>query len=444
MKPVRFIQFIALLALTMLAATSASALDVRRQVLDNGLVLLVAERHNLPIVRVAIGLNAGSMQEPAEKAGLANLTSSLLTAGTATRTAHEIEEAIEFVGGDIGASGGSDYSTVRLSVLKKDVDLGFDLLADIIQNPTFPEDELTKKKERIKGGLKASEDDPTFVASREFKKALFGDHPYGRLVTGTAETIDSITREDIVRFHKKFYVPDNAVMAVVGDLTFDEVTGLIKRYFGDWKKSGGLRLSEETAVPAVGGRTIIIDRDLTQATIILGHGGVARDDPDYYALSVMNYILGGGGFASRLMQNIREEKGLVYDIYSFFSASRFGGGFRVSLQTRNESAREAIGEVLREIRRIRSGLVDERELSDARSFLIGSFPMRIETGARIASFLVAVEFYGLGVEYIDNYPRFIESVTRQDILRVAKKHLDPDNYILVVVGDQEKVGIGEE
>lgn len=439
MKHLRFFQIVALVIAILFSAISASALDVRRKVLDNGLVLLVAERHNLPIVKVAIGLNAGSMQEPAEKAGLSNLVSGLLTAGTAERSAHEIEEAIEFVGGDVSASGGRDYSTVRLSVLKKDVDLGFDLLSDIIMNPVFPDNEINKKKERIKGGLKASEDDPSFVASREFRKALFGAHPYGRLVTGTAETLDNITRDDIVRFHRKFFVPDNAVMAVAGDLTFEEVLGLLDRYFAGWEKSRGLRLSEERALPSADRKTITVNRDLTQATIILGHGGVARDDPDYYALSVMNYILGSGGFASRLMQNIREEKGLVYDIYSFFSANRYGGGFQVSLQTKNESAGEAIGEVLKEIRRIRSEPVDQVELSDAKSFLIGSFPMRIETDARIASFLVAVEFYGLGVEYINNYPRFIESVTRQDILRVAKKHLDPDRYILVVVGNQEKI-----
>jgi zinc protease len=173
------------------------ALDVERKVLDNGLILLVVQRSNLPVVKVTVGIQAGNLLEPEEKSGLANLTASLLTGGTANRTAQQISEEIEFVGGSVGAGGGDDYISVSLSVLKKDINLGFDLLSDIILHPSFPEDELIKKKERIKGGLKAQEEDPGFIASREFKKAIFGSHPYGRLVTGTAETIDNISREDL-------------------------------------------------------------------------------------------------------------------------------------------------------------------------------------------------------------------------------------------------------
>ena len=423
---------------------SSYALDVKREVLENGLVLMVVERHNLPVVRVAVGIDAGSLNEPADKAGLANIVAALLTEGTAGRTARQISEEIEFVGGDIGASGGVDYITVGLSVLKKDMDLGFDLLSDIILNPVFPEDEINKKKERIKGGLKASEEDPRFVASKNFRKAVFGDHPYGRLVTGTAVTIDRITRQDIVSFHSRYYVPGNSIMVVVGDVTGDEVKGLIDKYFGKWR--GGK--TSPPALPPLNAvkqrKTITINRDLAQATVILGHIGVKRDNPDYYALSVMNYILGGGGFASRLMQNIREDRGLVYDIYSYFAADRYGGSFQVVLQTKNESANTAISEVLREINSIRNNPVSDAELSDAASFLTGSFPMRIETSDRIARFLVAVEYYGLGADYIDRYPGYINSVTKEDILRVAEKYLDPENFILVVVGDLEKTALREE
>jgi zinc protease len=420
------------------------ALDVNREVLDNGLTLLVSERHNLPVVKVSIGFKAGTLVEPGDKAGLANLTASLLSSGTKSRTAEQISEEADFVGAFVGGSGGDDYVTVSLSVLKKDVDLGFDLLSDIILNPSFPEDEISKKIERIKGSLRSQEEDPGFISSREFKKAVFGAHPYGRLVTGTVETLDRIGRNDIVSFHSLYYIPNNAIMAVVGDISGEEVHFLLNRYFSKWRAKGMITSAPPLVRASKKRETIMVNKDLTQANIMLGHLGVSRDHPDYYTLSVMNYILGGGGFASRLMENIREEKGLVYDIHSSFAADRYGGRFRVSLQTKNKTANEAIENVLDEINRIRSEPVNSIELSDAKSFLTGSFPMRIETSSRIARFLLAVEYYGLGIEYIDNYPEYINGVTKEDVLRVAKKHLDPDNYTLVVVANQEKAALKEK
>ncbi|RJQ22391.1 MAG: insulinase family protein [Nitrospiraceae bacterium] len=424
--------------------TDSYALDVKRDVLENGLTLLVVERHNLPIVKISVGVKAGSIVEPEEKAGLANLTASLLTDGTKSRTGRQISDEIDFVGGAVGASSDDDYSTVTLSVLKKDLNLGLDLLSDIVLNPSFPEDELNKKRERIKGGLKSQEDDPGFVASREFRKAVFGTHPYGRLIAGTPETLDSIKRDDLLNFHAANYVPNNAIMAVVGDITTEEVKNLLGRYFPDWRsKDSKTAISVKPA--EVNERKIVpIDKELTQANIILGHAGVSRDNPDYYAVSVMNYILGGGGFESRLMQNVREEKGLAYDIHSFFDANRYGGLFEVGVQTKNESANTAIEEILREIKGIRNSFVSDAELSDAKSFLVGSFPLRFETGQRIANFLVAVEYYGLGPDYIDKYSSYINSVTKEDVLRVATKYLDPENFVLVVVADQKKAALKDE
>jgi len=420
------------------------AIDVKREVLENGLTLLTVKRHNLPVVMVTIGIKAGNLVEPEEKGGLANLTAELLTSGTKKRTASEISEGIEFVGASLNASGGDDYITVTLSVLKKDMDLGFDLLSDVILNPVFPEDELNKKREHIKGGLKAQEEDPNFIATREFKKAIFGTHPYGRLITGDSETIDKIKRDDLIKFHSDYYLPNNAIMSVVGDITIEEVSNLIGKYFSAWRSKELKVVSLPKLETRKVKKTITIDKDLTQANIILGHEGISRDNPDYYAVSVMNYILGAGGFSSRLMQNIRDEKGLVYDIHSFFDANKYSGYFQVGLQTKNESANIAIEEVLKEIRKIRSEPVSDTELSDAKTFLIGSFPMRIETSRRIADFLVAVEFYGLGIDYIDKYPNYINSVTKKDIIRAAKKYLDPDNYILVVVANQQKTGLKKD
>jgi zinc protease len=422
----------------------AYALEVDRKVLDNGLKLMVVERHNLPLVKVTIGIGSGSVIEPEEKAGLANLTASLLKSGTKSRTAEEIDEAIDFVGGSIGASGGTDYSTVTLSILKKDIDLGFELLSDVIMNPLFPEEELVKKVKRIKGGLKQSEDNPGFVASKAFKKEVFGSHPYGRLTRGSEETLDAIEREDVVNFHSSYYLPNNSVMSVVGDITADEVSALINRYFSKWasKKFERPLLAEPDEKRER--KTVIVDKELTQANIILGHIGISREHPDYYKVSVMDYILGRGGFASRLMLNIREEKGLAYSIYSVFSADKESGSFRVSLQTKNESANTAIEEIIKEMKRISTEPVTDMELSDAKSFLTGSFPMRVESSSRIASFLVAVEYYGLGVDYIDNYPSYINSITKEDVLYAAQKYLDPENFVLVVVADEKEAAIKKD
>ena len=434
--------FIFIFTCTLLVAHSASfALDVKRSVLKNGLTLVVAERHNLPVVQVTLGIMAGSLNEPEEKSGLAGLTADLLTEGTKNRTARQISEEIEFVGGSVGASGGDDYASASLSVLKKDMDLGFELLSDMILNPVFPKEELEKNTALIKGSLKENENNPGYIASREFRKAVFGTHPYGRLNTGTVETLDRIKRKDLVEFHEKYYTPDNAIMVVVGDVTAGEIEQMLNKYFGAWAAKNPDRPSLPEIRPLKERKTITVDRDLSQANIILGHIGVSRDNPDFYAISVMNYILGGGGFSSRLMENIREERGLAYDIHSYFSPGKYSGSFQVGLQTKNESANTAIEEVLKEINKIRTVPVSDAEISDAKLFLTGSFPMKIETGSRIAGFLMAVEYYGLGADYIDRYPQYINSVTKEDVLRAAQKYLDPENYVLVVVAGQGKAAL---
>jgi len=406
-----------------------------REVLPNGVVLLHEERSGLPIVRVVLAIKAGSVVEPAEKAGLANLTADLLNEGTEKRSSKQISGEIEFVGGELGTSGGADFITVTLSVLKKDVDLGFDLLSDIILNPVFSEDEIKRKKAVIISSIMQQKEEPGIVASKAFKKAIFGNHPYGRPVEGTEESLDTIARRDIIAFHSEYYVPDNAILSVVGDITKKELRALLDRYFKGWERKGvpekPLPVPGHLSAPEI----IKIDKDLTQANIILGHLGIGRENPDFYAVSVMNYILGGGGFASRLMDNIRDNKGLSYDVHSFFSANKYGGSFQAGLQTKNRTANAAIGEILKEMERMRTEQVTDKELNDAKSYLTGSFPLRIDSNSKIASFLIGVEFYNLGLDYVDKYKQLIESVTKDDILRVARKYLDTKAYVLVVVGN---------
>jgi zinc protease len=409
-----------------------------RESLPNGITLLHSEKTGLPIVTVVVAIKAGSVVETAEKAGLANLTADLLNEGTKKRSSKEISAAIEFVGGSLSTSGGADFITVSLSVLKKDVELGFDLLSDIILNPAFSDDELQRRKTSIKNSIIQQKEEPGTIASKAFAEAVFGKHPYGRPAEGTEESLGRLTRADIVSFHQGYYVPNSTIMTVVGDVSKSELKSLLEKYFMSWQarevKEVSLPLPDSAEKPKV----IKIQKSLTQANIILGHLGIRRDNPDYYAVSVMNYILGGGGFASRLMDNIRDNKGLAYDVHSSFPANKYGGSFQTELQTKNESANTAIEEVLKEIERISTEPVSDRELGDAKSYLTGSFPLRIDSNRKIAGFLTAVEYYGLGLDYVDNYRKFIEAVTKDDILRVAKKYLHPGNYVLVVVGDMGK------
>jgi zinc protease len=415
------------------------ALDARRTVLPNGLVVLHAENHNLPIVMVTAIVKVGQLHDTEEKAGTANLTAELLTEGTKSRSSKEISEQIDFIGASLDASAGADFTSISLSVLKKDIRKGFELFADILLKPVFPEDEIDRVRERVKGFLKQQEEDPSFLAERALIREVFGNHPYGRLTEGSPATLALIKREDLIRFHTDYFLPNNTILSLSGDLTPDELTTLLAEYFGTWEMRT-LPQKSVKALERVKVKNVIkIDKDLTQANIILGHAGINRENPDYYAVSVMNYILGGGGFSSRLMQSIRDKMGLAYDVHSVFGAYKESGIFKVGVQTKNESASVAIDEIRKQLERIRKEGVSDEEVSDAKAYLTGSFPRRLDTNRKIADFLASAEFYNLGLDYVNKYADYINAVTKGDVLRVARKYLDPENYILVIVANQKKV-----
>ena len=426
-----------LMALVPLNPVEAATLG-RRVELKSGLTLLVAERPSIPMVTVQILVKAGSMQEAKEKAGLAKLTAVLLPLGTGSRTAPEISEAIEFVGGSLNADAGEDYSTLSLTVLKKDLDVGLELLADVLLDPAFREAEIARKVRELKGRIRQKQEDPGTVAHETFVATLFGDHPYGRPVEGTEQSLERVTREDLVDFHRRYYRPNNSIVAVAGDVTLEEFRRSLEKYLSGWVPMAAPAL-DPGSIPRPPGRTAVkVDRGVTQANIVWGHLGIARKNPDFYAVSVMNQVLGGGGLTARLMRAIREERGWAYDVHSYFSARRVPGPFVVALQTKNETAQAAIDEVLRQIRRIREEGVTPEELEETKGFLTGSFPLRIDTNQDVVSFLAAIEFYGLGMDYPERYPDLIHAVTRDDILRVARAYLHPDAGILVVVADPGK------
>lgn len=428
--------------LTLLFSTS-SFLEARltpiRSVLENGLVLLTSEERALPMVTFNLLIKAGSRYDPQGREGLANLTARLLTYGTRSRTALQISEALDFIGAGLSTGCSEDLATVSLTVLKKDLDVGLDLFAEVLTASVFPPDEIDRQKQSVIASIKAKEEDPGGVAQEKFLETLFPGSPYGRAVEGTEDRVKRIERAALSEFYERFYRPNRAILAVVGDVSHQEMIERLTRTFQSWEGKGSAQEPSLSVSPGPA-KFIRIHKNLTQANIIIGHEGVPRGHPDYYALQVMNYILGGGGFSSRLMDSVRNERGLAYSVYSLFSAEKNIGTFQVTMQTKNESAEEAIGIAIQEIRRVREERVGEEELQAAKDYLIGSFPLRFDTNRRLADFFAQVEFFELGLDYPDRYPDLIRQIGREDILRVAKRYLDPEKLIVVVVANQEKQG----
>jgi zinc protease len=404
----------------------------------NGMTVLVLEQHFLPIVEVHALIKTGSAQDPPDKAGVANLVASLLDEGTTTRSSKQLAEQIDFVGGALEVKASEDFTTASARVLKKDVDLGFTLLADILQRPAFLKPEFERIRSQILGEMASDNDDPGHVAMKAFNQMVFHGHPYRWPLNGTEDSLSRITHADVLNFYAKEYVPGQVILTIVGDVTAEQVTGLVQTHFGMWKKSSPLVRNVKKAAPVERKTVQLIEKDLTQSNVILGHGGISRTNPDFYAVMVMNHILGAGGFSSRLMDSIRDKQGLVYGIMSHFDARFMPGSFWINFQTRTEATNQAIQGVLAEIRNIREAPVSDQELSEAKSFLVGSFPLRLDSTAKLAQVLAQVEFYGLGFEYFSQYPKWIERVTKEDVQRVAKQYLDPQRYALVVVGNVAK------
>ncbi|MFI5342163.1 MAG: M16 family metallopeptidase [Candidatus Methylomirabilales bacterium] len=420
-------------------AAPAAALG-QREVLPNGMVLLVSEKHGVPIVTVSMLVQAGSILDPPDKPGVANLVAQLMTQGTRTRTAPQISEAIEFVGGSLSVDAGQELTTMSLSVLSQDLDLGLDLLADILLNPTFAPAEVERKKQEVIAGIKRDQEDPGTVSWQAFLKLIYGTNPYGRPVEGTEASVPTIARDDLVQFHETYFRPNKTILAVVGDVSLPDLKRRLDVKLGGWAPGGTPFTPPPKPAPLSRKVVRTIQREVTQANINLGHLGITRDNPDYYAVQLMNYLL-GGGFNSYLISKIREENGWAYDVGSAFSPAKYAGEFSVSLQTKNEVAEQAIETALAEIRRIRDKPVSEDELRDAKAYLTGSFPLRLDTSKKIVGWLATIEYYGLGLDYVDRYPSLINAVTAADVQRVAQKYLDPDRYALAVVADLTKAKI---
>jgi zinc protease len=407
----------------------------KRSVLNNGLILLVAERPEIPMVVVAVLVKAGSAQDQEGKEGLANLTALLLTRGSKEHNALVLAEELDFLGASLSANVDYDLTTLTLTTLHKNLTAATALLTEVLLSPTFPTQELDKKRQEVFGYLKTHEEDPGWVAQKTFLETLYAQHPYGRVIEGSEESLAALSRADVVAFHQTYYRPNNVMIACAGSISQEEATALFEEQLKDWQPEEiPYRPWPELSLPK-NSAVVTRNKEVSQANVILGHQGIARDNPNYYAVQVMNYLLGGGGFESLLMKRLREELGLVYHVGSSFSARKNPGPFTIVLQTKNASARQAVEESLQVVRKFIDEGTTDQDLARAKAFLINSFPLHLTSNRNVAGLLPLLEFYGLGLDYPDRYADLINQVTLDKVQQVAKSYLRPEHLLKVVVAD---------
>jgi len=422
-------------------ARPCAAIDINRVTLSNGAVLLVSEHHQLPMVTMAMAFDAGSRRDPKGKEGLARLTAECLSEGTRELSADQLNQKIDFMGSSLSVSAGQDYAGASFTSLTRYAPDTLHLLAAVLTAPALRDADILRKRGEQLAGLNSAEEQPGYVAERDFNKLLFDDEPYGHLPEGTAATVKKLTPEDVRSFYRQYYHLGGAIIAVAGDVKTDEIKDALEKELKGLQGSVPPQPAPPAPQVAPGQHVTKIDRDVAQANLVLGFGGVARSNPDYYKLQVMNYILGGGGFASRLVKTVRSENGLAYSVASGFETGLFPGSFRVVLQTKNQSANDALKLVLEQLRRIQEAPVSDAELDSAEKFLIGSFPLKFDRLSSIASFMLQVELFHLGLDYADKYPKIIGAITKDDVQKVAREYLHPDSFILVAVANQSEAAL---
>jgi zinc protease len=424
------------------AAPPVAGLVSKSVDLPNGLKVVAVERHKLSLFHAELVIKTGAAYDSDDKAGLANITASLLDKGTQTRSASEIADQIDFTGGSMGVSCGYVTTSVSLHVLAEHDTFAMGLLSDMVMRPTFKSEELEKARSRILSDIVRSKEDPFSVTSDAFREMVYKGNPLHRPVAGYPLTLPGITREDVAGFHKTHFVPNNSVLVIVADLSTEEIIGLAEKYLGSWQRGSSTFPPIPDPEPTMGKSVRLVRMDVSQSYIGLGQTGVRRSDPDYNAVRVMNYILGGGGFVSRITRSVRVKGGLAYSAYSYFTpGTTYKGYFRAGAQTKIASTSEALNLILAEIKRIREQGVEPKELEDAKSFYEGSLPSRQESYDQIAGLFVDREIYGLRDNYWVEELKEIKVLTIEDIQKAAMSHLDPDNFVLAIATNPDSLNL---
>lgn len=413
--------------------------------LASGLSVYIVENHEQPIVSMSLYMKAGSDHDPRKREGLAAVVADLLTKGTERRTATQIAEEIDFVGGSLYAGVSWDALTVGATALSKYLDVAVDLLADVVQHSTFPQEELERVRLQRLAGLRHAKADAGFLADLVFTKLIFPGHQYGQQASGTEETLAKTTRDDILTFASNYLRPDTAFLVMAGDVLPEPFMALLEEKLGGWSGTSAVGLATDTPALQAGVQVGLIDKEgAVQSAIRVGHVGIARNSDDFIALSAVNMLL-GGYFNSRINLNLREKHGFTYGARSSIDARLMPGPFVVSTEVRTDVTVRAIEEIVSEITKLAVEPVSEEELRMVKNYMIGNFPLQIETPQQIANRIAMIVLYGLDTDYYQTYRDKLAALTAQDLYRVAKAYLHPADLVIVASGAVQALagGMGE-
>jgi zinc protease len=422
-----------LLKVTLPRATEAT--------LSNGLTVLIMENHRLPMISLQFNISgAGPLFEPANLPGLASITAQMLRQGTKGKTSVQIAEQTALLGADISAASGfgSSATILNASGLSENFDQWFALTTDVLLNPNFPADELSRLKQRLKAQLRQQRANPNFLSNESFSKAVYGSHP-AAVVSATNESIDAMTPELLAKWHQDRFAPQNAILGITGDVKAAEIVPKLEKALAAWKKTDLKEVLPANPKPISAKKVLLVDRpNSVQTTVILGNIAIDRRDPDYYALNIANHIL-GGGTTGRLFLNLREEKGYTYGVYSSFTAVKYPGAWRAGGDVRTDVTGPAMTEFMKEFQRLREEKVPDGELEDAKRAIVASFALSLESPSELLGDAIVRKIYGFPADYWDAYPAKIMAVTADDIQRVARQYINPDKFQVIAVGDVSKI-----
>jgi zinc protease len=409
--------------------------------LENGLTVMIYEDHRLPTVFVQLQISgAGALYEPPELAGLASATAQMLREGTKTRTSKQIAEQIDQLGATMGAGAGfgSSASSLNASGLSDNFDQWFSLALDLLLNPTFPAEELTKLKDRQKQTIRQQRASPAFLANERISRALYGSHP-AAIVAANEKSIDALTPELLTKWHAEHYAPQNAILGIAGDVDAKTLLPKLKQWLASWKKNDYKEMLPPEPAPSTARKIYVVDRPgSVQTDMVMGNLTFDRRHPDYIALQVMHEIYGNGP-ASRLFLNLRENKGFTYTVGGITQSLKYPGFYLSNSSLRTEVTDGAMSEFLVEMKRIREEKVPSAELEEKKRAVVARFALQLESPMAPISNAILRRIYGFPDDYWDTYPAKVMAITADDVQRVAQKYLNPDTMIVVAVGDGSKI-----
>lgn len=429
---------VAVLSLLLLAAVPANAMKIQKVTSKKGIEAWLVEDHSRPILSLQFAFSGGAAQDPAEKPGVATFVSGMLDEGAGNLDSEAFQSRLEDLAAKMSVSASHDYETVSFQTLTQNREESLKLLHMAVTSPHFAPADVERIREQIVANLRVEEKDPSKAASNEWFKLAFGSHPYGRPTNGTLESVAKITPADLHDYVKKNFARDNLKVAVVGDIDAAQLSETLDAVFGDLpEKSVRKPVPDVTWAGAY--RQRVVPMPNPQSVVQFGFEGLKRSDPDFIPAYILNYIVGGGGFSSKLMQEVREKRGLAYSVYTYLYPLQHAGIFSGGVATENKAVAQSLDLIKAELKRAANEGLTEQELRTAKDYLIGSFALRFDTSAKIAAQLLAIQLDNLGIDYIDKRNGEIEAVTVQDIKRVAKRLMEPKNLIVTVAGEPEGI-----